>query len=42
MEFVRFIQAHTLVANVIIGVLLGLGYWIICLAFDEEEPHGKR
>lgn len=42
MEFIRFLQEHPWVTTVIIGILMGLGYWIICLAFDEENPHDKR
>lgn len=42
MEFVREIQENPYLAVAIMAILQILGYWIVCLAFDEEDPHDKR
>lgn len=36
MEFIREMQENPYVAIVILGILFGLGYWIVSLAFDDE------
>ena len=36
MEFIRAMQENPYVAIIILGILLGLGYWIVSLAFDDE------